>query len=165
MQDNDIISNEPGHKPVLNFFINDKEHSTHDQFKTGHELKTTGGVPLNDELYLKVERPWKDELIENDRRIDLALPGKEHFFSKPLHTTIITIESSLGDIPKHPYLNSTHISALVKLVVERFHFDPSGNYKLRVKGSTENLDSNLTIHQAGLQDCAILVFTDIGKGA
>lgn len=76
-------------KPPLKFIIEGKEFETTDQFKTGAELKVLGGIPLETELFLSIEKPYYDELIENDKDVNLARPGLEYFFvKKKLHFKI-----------------------------------------------------------------------------
>jgi hypothetical protein len=76
-------------KVALKFVIEGKEYETYDQYKTGAELRQLGGIPLETELYLSISKPYKDELIENDKPVDLARPETEYFFvKKKLHFTI-----------------------------------------------------------------------------
>ncbi len=84
-------ANEGGTKPSypkvsLKFVIEGKEHETHEQYLTGAQLKSLAGIPLDTELYLSVIRPYKDELIENEKAVNLARPETEYFFvRKKLH--------------------------------------------------------------------------------
>jgi len=74
---------------VLKYVIEGKEYSTREQYKTGAELKQEAGIPLETELFLSVTKPFRDELIENDTRVNLARPETEYFFvKKKLHFTI-----------------------------------------------------------------------------
>lgn len=66
----------------LKFVIEGKEYETFDQYKTGAELKKVGGIPLDSEMYLSISEPYKDELIENDKQVNLARPEIEYFFVK-----------------------------------------------------------------------------------
>lgn len=75
-------SNPQQPKEPLVFIIEGKEYKTFDQYKTGKELKELAGIPLETELYLSITKPYKDELIENDTRVNLARPEQEHFFVK-----------------------------------------------------------------------------------
>jgi hypothetical protein len=73
----------------LRLVIEGKQYETFDQYKTGAELKKLSGIPLDTELYLSISKPYKDELIANDTRINLARPETEYFFvKKKLHFTI-----------------------------------------------------------------------------
>lgn len=78
-------------KNVLHFTLNGKEYEWHIQFITGAEVRKLGNIPNEDEIFLKIKEPWKDELIKDDTEVDLARPGIEHFFSKekPVEITII----------------------------------------------------------------------------
>ena len=65
---------------VLRFTIQGKEFEWHDQYITGAEIKKIGDISLESEIYLSVKEPWKDELIKNEDRVDLARPEIEHFY-------------------------------------------------------------------------------------
>ena len=69
-------------KVPLKFVIEGKEYETFDQYKTGAELKQLAGIPLETELFLSISKPYNDELIENDTRVNLARPETEYFFVK-----------------------------------------------------------------------------------
>jgi hypothetical protein len=52
-------------------------------------LKQLKGIPLETELYLSIAKPYNDELIENEKSVNLARPDTEYFFvKKKLHFTI-----------------------------------------------------------------------------
>lgn len=76
-------------KQPLKFIIEGQEFETVQQYLTGTEIKKLKGIPLETELYLSIAKPYSDELIENDKSINLARPDKEYFFvKKKLHFTI-----------------------------------------------------------------------------
>ncbi|MCT3759786.1 multiubiquitin domain-containing protein [Elizabethkingia anophelis] len=66
----------------LKFVIEGKEYETFDQYKTGAELKQLAGIPLDTELFLSISKPYQDELIENEKQVNLARPETEYFFVK-----------------------------------------------------------------------------------
>jgi hypothetical protein len=81
--------NIPKAKISLKFIIEGKEYETCEQYMTGAELKRLAGIPLETELFLSISKPYDDELIENDTRVNLARPDTEYFFvKKKLHFTI-----------------------------------------------------------------------------
>ena len=74
---------------VLKYVIEGKDYFTKEQYKTGKELKVEAGIPLETELYLSIRKPYSDELIDNDTKVNLARPETEYFFvKKKLHFTI-----------------------------------------------------------------------------
>ena len=86
---NDGAPNAQQSRVPLKFVIEGKEFETFDQYKTGAELKQLAGIPLDTELFLSISRPYNDELIENEARVNLARPETEYFFvKKKLHFTI-----------------------------------------------------------------------------
>lgn len=68
--------------PPLKMIIEGKEYSWHSQYITGKELKQLAGIPLGVQLYLSISKPYIDELIENEKQVNLARPGIESFFVK-----------------------------------------------------------------------------------
>lgn len=89
MNSKDSAPNAQKDKGPLKFVIEGKEYETFDQYKTGAELKQLAGIPLDTELFLSISKPYNDELIENDTRVNLARPETEYFFVKnKLHFTI-----------------------------------------------------------------------------
>jgi len=71
-------------KRELNIRIEGKDYQWHDQFITGKQLKDLAGISHNEELFLSLIDPWDDELVANDGRVDLARPGIENFYLRPL---------------------------------------------------------------------------------
>ena len=67
---------------VLALIIEGKTIEWNDQFITGEQAKKAAGLPAEAELYLSISEPWKDELINNDTKVDLARPGIEQFYIK-----------------------------------------------------------------------------------
>lgn len=69
-------------KKPLTFVIEGRDYETFDQYKTGAELKQLAEIPLDTELFLSVSKPYQDELIENEKQVNLARPETEYFFVK-----------------------------------------------------------------------------------
>ncbi|SDD77482.1 multiubiquitin domain-containing protein [Niabella drilacis] len=81
----ETFENEKGHNvglPPLQLVIEAKGYSWSKQYITGVELKQLAGIPLDTDLYLSVQKPYSDELIENEKQVNLARPEIEHFFVK-----------------------------------------------------------------------------------
>ena len=69
-------------KKKLYYFINNKEYISYKQWISGAELREKGNIPPTDDIYLKVDEGWENDLILDDELVDLASPGKEHFYTK-----------------------------------------------------------------------------------
>lgn len=76
------LKNAGATKPALKYVIEGREFETTDQYRNGAFLKTQGGIPLDTDLFLSVDKPYEDELIENDKDVNLARPSTEYFFVK-----------------------------------------------------------------------------------
>ncbi|MDB5089174.1 MAG: multiubiquitin [Mucilaginibacter sp.] len=86
-------------KDVENFFVKDKLKFTingepftwYVQYISGKQIRALGKIGADDELFLKVPPPYENELITDEREVDLALPGKENFISKekPFSVTLV----------------------------------------------------------------------------
>jgi hypothetical protein len=76
-------NNEKGdNKPTLMLIINKNKYEWPQQYITGVDIRKLADIPDEEELFLSIRVPWKDELISRDTEVDLARPGIEHFFSK-----------------------------------------------------------------------------------
>ena len=67
---------------ILSYTVDGILYKTESQYLTGIEIKTIAGIPADTDLYLAIRRPFSDELIENDTRVNLARPDVEQFFVK-----------------------------------------------------------------------------------
>ncbi|WP_420148594.1 multiubiquitin domain-containing protein [Spirosoma sp.] len=66
--------------PFLEYIVEGKSFNSKEQYVTGQQIKLGAGIPLDTELYLSVAKPWVDELIMNDARVNLARPEIEYFY-------------------------------------------------------------------------------------
>jgi hypothetical protein len=69
-------------KYTLKLIIDGKSFEWDKQYITGTELRRLAGIDKDRELFLAIEKPWEDERILDDTRVDLAREGIEHFYSK-----------------------------------------------------------------------------------
>jgi len=69
-------------KNILLLLINGKQYHYDKQYILGEQIKALGKIPLEDDLFLSIRGPWEDELISNEKEVNLARPGIEHFYSK-----------------------------------------------------------------------------------
>jgi hypothetical protein len=69
-------------KHPLKFTINKHPYKWKSQYITGEQLRHLGDVNSEDDLYLKFNGHYEDELIVDETRVDLARPGIEQFYSK-----------------------------------------------------------------------------------
>ncbi len=75
-------------RKMLKLVINGKEFTWPKQYITGQEVKELASIPIEDALLLRIEKPWEDEAITNETRVDLARPGIEHFYSIAAHRKV-----------------------------------------------------------------------------
>lgn len=68
-------------------FIDQKSFEVDDQFITGTQIKSLAEVPANYGVWLKVNGPGDDKEIADNEQVDLAQPGREHFFTGSKTTT------------------------------------------------------------------------------
>lgn len=73
----------------LQLNVEGKDYEWKEQYITGLQIKELANIPSETEIYLSISKPYKDELIENDKLVNLARPTVEYFFvKKKLHFTI-----------------------------------------------------------------------------
>jgi hypothetical protein len=69
-------------KDILHFSVNNKPYQWHKQYITGAEVRQLGAIPADEQIFLAIKKPWEDEPIDDNTKVDLARPGLEHFYSK-----------------------------------------------------------------------------------
>lgn len=79
---NEKDKNQEREKHVLNLTINGKQYEWHQEYITGAEIRKLGKIPVDDEIFLAIKKPWEDEPIPDDKQVNLARPEIEHFYSK-----------------------------------------------------------------------------------
>jgi len=77
-------------KDKLKFTINGAPFISYEQYIKGSQIRKLGNIPADDDIFLTNVPPYKDDLIKDDEKVDLARPGREHFISKekPFEVTI-----------------------------------------------------------------------------
>jgi len=84
-------TNEEQGKSILHFSINDRRYEWPQEYITGAEIRKLGDIPADDEIFLAIKKPWKDEPIPNEKEVNLARPEVEHFYSKDKHFKIVLL--------------------------------------------------------------------------
>ena len=78
-----------------NFLVANKPYFTEQQFLTGAQIKAMADIPAEYQLYMTAPH-MRDELIEDDRVVNFALPGVEKFDARKPHEGIeIIVNGSL----------------------------------------------------------------------
>lgn len=78
-----------GNAHALKLTFEGKEYNWPKEYITGKELKQLFDLRQEDQLFLEIRDPWRDEPVPDDKEINLARPGIEQFFVKrPLEYTI-----------------------------------------------------------------------------
>jgi hypothetical protein len=80
------MKKEENHPQVYKYSIDNKPKETPNQFITGAEIRQAGNVPADYSIFLKVNGPGDDELIEDNQKVDLSVPGRDHFYSSKRNT-------------------------------------------------------------------------------
>lgn len=107
------LNNHSGQK-TLPLTIGDKKFEWSEQYITGLQLKELGQLPLDSEILLAIKRPWEDEIINDNTRVDLAREGIEHFIVKPPHGNI-SVEIRINDKPHEIKRGKYLVSELRKI--------------------------------------------------
>lgn len=76
-------------KPEFQLSINGKLYEWNHPNITGAEIRSLGNIPIDDEIFLENPKPKEDELIPDDKKVNLARPGIERFYSKAKDVTIL----------------------------------------------------------------------------
>ncbi len=142
MPKDQISSPEHGHeRHVLKFLINRIQFEWSQQYIAGAEIRRLGNIPEEDQIFLAIKRPWEDELIENDTKIDLARPEIEHFFSKERQLSIVLV---VNGKPREWHKKTITFSEVVVLAFGRYDENPNIVYTVTYdRGPRENPEGSM----------------------
>ena len=76
-------------KPEFQLSINGELYAWDHPNITGAEIRNLGNIPSEDDIFLVYPTPKADELIPDDKKVNLARPGIEQFYSKAKIVTIL----------------------------------------------------------------------------
>ena len=132
-----------GHEgQTLTFFIGDQKFHSLEQYITGRKIRELGKISPDWIILLAIERPWADEVIQDDTEADLAREGKEHFIAHPPdHKVKITIDSKPYELKRGPY-------SVVQLKAIG-HVPPEYDLDELVDGELKELKDDATVHIKG----------------
>lgn len=80
-------------KKKFKFFVDGTKYETENQFITGLEIKKMANVPEGLDLYLDVPG-YQDELIDDEKTVNLSRPGVEKFITRKKHEGLVLIINS-----------------------------------------------------------------------
>ena len=72
---NNQVLQKGNHQTALQLKVEGRDYEWKDQYITGLQIKQLANIPSETEIYLSVVKPYKDELIENDK--SLTLRGRQ----------------------------------------------------------------------------------------
>jgi len=121
---------------VLHLTINSKQYEWPQQYITGAEIKKIGNIPPDDDVYLSIKKPWEDESITDETKVNLARPELEHFYSKEkLHKIMLIVNGRLKPWTERIIT----FEQLVELAFGSYDPDPNKVYTVTYdKGPHEN---------------------------
>jgi hypothetical protein len=126
---------------VLQLTINGKHYEWHHDYITGAEIRKIGNIPPEENIFLAIKKPWEDEPIADDTKVNLARPEIEHFYSRDKHHKVTLI---VNGRPK-PWAEKT--ITFEQVVVLAFgNYDPNPNKVYTVtfdKGPHENPEGTM----------------------
>jgi hypothetical protein len=133
---------------------------------SGKQIKELAGLDPGKPLVLIIKEQEEVEHVGDEDIIDIHIDIEEVVVrEKHEHNIILTIETTKGDWNKASFHKHLTVDHLIKKIVKKFGFAPDGKYALKVKGRDDLLDPTKTLESYHLEDCTILIFTDIGGGA
>lgn len=129
-------------KDKLRFTINGEQFISYEQYITGKKIREIGKIAATDEIFLKVEPPFKNELISDIDKVDLARPGKEHFISKGVPQEIIII---VNGTPKKWNKEMISFKEVIILAFGTYNDNPNATYTVAYEdGPKENKEGSMT---------------------
>lgn len=129
----------------LPYTINSVQFESNSQYIRGKRIRHQGGIPPDHEIYLQIEAPWENELIEDDTWVNLARPGRENFISKAVTVDIVLLVNSR---PKPWKKRKITFEEVVALHYGSYDLNPQISYSVTYKnGPKENPEGIMSAGQ------------------
>lgn len=125
----------------LKFMVNNLSIKWHKQFISGDEIRKLVDLDSDDELYLKMQEPYSDELISNQTIIDLARPGIEKIISKRPNKFKIFVG---GDV-KEWFEQKISYEQVLSLVNEEINYETKAYTISYNKGPKQNPKGSMVL--------------------
>jgi hypothetical protein len=126
---------------VLQLTVNGKQFEWRKQYITGAEIRDIGNIPIEDEIFLSVKKPWEDELVLEDTKVNLARPEIEHFYSKKKDVKVTLVVNG-----KQKPWSEKQITFEQIVVLAFGKYDPNPNICYTVtydRGPRQNLEGSM----------------------
>ena len=128
-------------KHVLQLIINSKHYEWHHEYITGAQINKLGNISSDDEIFLVI-KGWPDEPIPDDKEVNLARPGLEHFYSKEKQVVVIII---VNGEPKKWDKKKISFKEIIILAFGSYDENPNFVYTVAYEdGPKENLEGSMT---------------------
>jgi hypothetical protein len=132
-------------KRTLPYILNGVKRESASQYIRGDRLRSEGNIPADEEIYLKLEKPWEDELITDDTLVNLARPGIESFESRKVDHQVIIFVNAV----EKPW-NKKVINFKEVVILEYGSYDTNRDIKYSVtykNGPKENPEGIMHEHE------------------
>jgi hypothetical protein len=127
---------------VLQLTINGKQYEWHHEYINGAEIRKLGNIPPEEEIFLAIKKPWEDEPIANDTKVNLARPEIEHFYSKERCIEVIII---VNGEPKKWDKKKINFKEVIILAFGSYDENPNIVYTVAYEdGPKENPEGSMT---------------------
>ncbi len=130
-------------KPEFQLSINGKLYEWNHPNITGAEIRSLGNIPLEDEIFLENPKPKDDELIPDDKKVNLARPGIKRFYSKAKEVTILVNGT------QHKWVKEKiSFKEIILLAFEQYIDKPTMVYTVAYEdGPKQNLEGSMFVGQ------------------
>ena len=149
------------------FKVDNEVVVTKNQSMTAEEILKVAGKDQKQLYLLKKLKEKSFEILCFKEEVDFVNElGIEKFMTEPINNRVIVIILTTQGKWKVVEPKITTIGALIQQIIQHFGFAPNGHYELRLKSDPNRaLDAALTLEKVGVEDCGILIFTDLGMAA
>lgn len=128
-------------KQKLKLTINKKPFFWYNQYITGQQIRVLGKIDSDDDIYLEIKEPYKDELILDETSVDLARPSVEHFISKPRKIQIF-----VGGMPHEWIKPKISFKEVIILAYGKYIDSPNMVYTIGYEdGPKQNVEGSMFI--------------------
>jgi hypothetical protein len=115
-------------KKKLPYSLNGTAYESQSRYVQGRRLRREGSISETQDIFLTVKAGFEPELIEDETFIDLALPGNNDFFSRPIDYLLI-----INAKEHHWHKKTITYIEVVKIPYPQYRENPNEVYTVTYK--------------------------------
>lgn len=151
---------------IYRFKVNEEKFVTDQECLLAEEILKIAEFDTGENFLFKKNQGKSFDVLCSTDKVDFTEPGLEKFKTQVVGNNLLLIILTTQGKWKVVIPGDKTVQDLINLIIEHFHFSAKGQYELRLKTDPNKaLNPSLKLNSLSLNQCASIIFTDLGMAA